>query len=211
MLNALSRVDHLIYATHDLRTGVATIESILGVRPSFGGRHPAWGTCNALVRVGSRAYIEVLAPDPEHAGQVPVRIFDTHELGEPRLVTWAAKAADLEHVVERASACGMDLGTVRSGSRRQPDGGLLTWRLTDPFMSRAAGIVPFFIDWRGSQHPSETLANACTLRELRAEHPDAEYVRAVLAGLGLDLRVDRGSRPRLIGRIDSPRGTVDLR
>jgi hypothetical protein len=53
----LERVDHLVYATADLDRGVAEIELLLGIRASPGGRHPAWGTRNALVALGSMSYL----------------------------------------------------------------------------------------------------------------------------------------------------------
>jgi len=41
-------IDHLVYATPDLDLGIATIERLLGVRATAGGRHPGAGTRNAL-------------------------------------------------------------------------------------------------------------------------------------------------------------------
>jgi hypothetical protein len=40
----LAYVDHLVYTTPDLDRGIVEIERLLGVRPTLGGRHPAWGT-----------------------------------------------------------------------------------------------------------------------------------------------------------------------
>ena len=43
------------------------------------------------------------------------------------------------------------------------------------------------------------------------EHPDTERVRQLLGKVGLNLPVERGSRPALIADIKSPRGCVELR
>ena len=39
----LPRVDHLVYATPDLDSGVEEIEKLLGVRATPGGQHPGRG------------------------------------------------------------------------------------------------------------------------------------------------------------------------
>jgi hypothetical protein len=75
----------------------------------------------------------------------------------------------------------------------------------------AEGIVPFFIDWGSSPHPAASAARGCTLRELRAEHPDVDGVRKALDAVGLPLRVAAAPKAQLIAVIDSPRGRVELR
>jgi hypothetical protein len=75
----------------------------------------------------------------------------------------------------------------------------------------ADGIIPFFIDWGTTPHPSGSAAQGALLQSLRAEHPDPAPVRTIARQLGLDLQIDRGSAPALIATITSPRGTVELR
>ena len=45
----LAQVDHLVYATPDLKVGTDAIEKLLGIRATPGGQHPGMGTRNALV------------------------------------------------------------------------------------------------------------------------------------------------------------------
>lgn len=145
------------------------------------------------------------------AGASPRMPYGLDRLTEPRLVTWVARSADLEGVVARARAHGVDLGAVLAGSRRRPDGSLLAWRLTDIFAPRADGIVPFFIDWGASPHPAMTAAKGCALVSLRAEHPDADAVLAMLAALELELNVDTGPTPALIATIRGRHGLAEIR
>jgi hypothetical protein len=207
----LTRLDHLVYATPDLNLGIDTIERLLGVKATPGGQHPGLGTRNALVALGPSSYLEIIGPDPEQPKPVGRRRFGIDELKAPRIVRWVVKGTDLEKVVSMAADRGVKLGPVIPGSRRRPDGVVLSWRYTDPNVEVADGLVPFFIDWGTSPHPSATAARGAMLVQVRAEHPDAERTQKMLDVLGLDLKVQKGSAPAIVATIDSPRGRVDLR
>ena len=207
----LMRIDHLVYATPDLNLGIDTIEKVLGVRATPGGQHPGLGTRNALVALGPTSYLEIIGPDPEQPKPVGRRRFGIDELKAPRIVRWVAKGTDLEKFAAAAADKGVKLGAVIPGSRRRPDGVVLAWRYTDPATEVADGLVPFFIDWGTSPHPSATAARGATLVAVRAEHPDSERVQRMIEALGLDLRVQKGPTPAIIATIDSPKGRVELR
>ena len=207
----LSRIDHLVYATPNLTASVEQIERLFGVRAVPGGQHPGAGTRNSLIGLGDETYLEIIGPDPDQPKPARPRRFGIDELKAPRLVTWAVKGADLEAIVENAKRHGVDLGQVQSGSRRRPDGVLLSWRLTVSPALTADGIVPFFIDWGKTPHPAATLPKGCLLVGLRSEHPDANRIQAGLTALGLNLHVAEGSAPALIATIRTPKGDVELR
>jgi hypothetical protein len=207
----LARVDHLVYAARELDRGVADIERLLGVRASPGGRHPAWGTRNALLALGPRCYLEIIARDPDHPPSTGVRPFGLDSLGPPRLAGWAAHAPELEQLRVAAARSGVRLGDVVSGSRQRADGAVLSWTLTDLHCVAAGGIVPFFIDWGHSPHPASTAPAGATLVGLRAEHPDAQPVRDLLGKLCLELAVTPGPVPALVAAIECPNGRVLLR
>jgi hypothetical protein len=205
----LAKVDHLVFATPDLATGVEKIQQLLGVRATPGGEHPGAGTRNALIALGEAAYLEIIGPDPEQPKPERARRFGIDNLVAPKLVTWAAKGTHLEQLVTEALRKGIQLGDVSPGSRRDPQGVLLNWRVT--LTSLADGIVPFFIDWGETSHPARTAARGASLVELRAEHPDAERVQKLLNQLGLELPVTKGQTPALVATITGPRGRVELR
>ena len=207
----LPRVDHLVYATPDLARGVDEIERLIGVRASPGGRHPGLGTRNALVALGQDVYLEIIAPDPDQPKPPQPRRFGLDTLTVSRLVTWAAKGTDLERLQLDAERIGVALGKVALGSRRRPDGVELTWRATSSEAMIADGIVPFFIDWGESPHPSSSASRGAFLVALRAGHPDASGVRRMLDKLALPLVTRRGAMPALVATIDGPRGRVELR
>ena len=207
----LARVDHLVYATPDLSLGIDTLEKLFGVRAAAGGQHPGEGTRNALIALGPASYLEIIGPDPEQPKPDKPRRFGIDDLKAPRLARWAAKGTELERLHAEAASHGITLGDVIAGSRRRPDGVVLSWRYTNPRTVVADGIVPFFIDWGTSPHPSRTAAPGVTLLSLRVEHPDAIRVQKMLSQLGLDLSVQLGAKPALIATCDSPKGRVELR
>jgi len=209
--DSVSRVDHLVYATPDVTLGIDAVEKLLGIRATPGGQHPGAGTRNALVALGPASYLEIIGPDPEQPQPPGQRRFGIDDLKAPRLAAWAAKAQDLERLVADAARNGVKLGAVGAGSRKRPDGVLLSWRFTSPATVLGDGIVPFFIDWGKTPHPAETAAAGATLAGLCAEHPDAQRVAEMLRKLGLDLAVTSAPAPALIATVDCPKGRVELR
>jgi hypothetical protein len=211
MAQSLFRVlDHLVYATPDLHATVQRLESEIGVRATAGGRHPAWGTMNALLSLGSRVYLEIIGPDPDQPSPSTGSLFALDRLARPCLMTWVARAENLQATVATAKAAGIDLGGVEARSRQRPDGSLLHWEMTDPRKNREGGIIPCFINWGKTAHPAETAAQGCTLKALKARHPEAERLRNVLLRLGLDLMVEQGPGVGLVATIETPKGAYDL-
>lgn len=182
----------------------------LGVEPVPGGHHPVYGTRNALVALGDACYLEIIGPDPKVLERAEVHVFGIHELPEPRLVTWAANAQDLEALTSTARREGVDLGTVSQGSRQRPDGTELTWNFTDPLAARNGGVLPFFIDWGNTEHPAKSLPRKCELLELTLLHPHAQNVEQRLRAVGIDLPVAPAEEPRVAARIRTPKGVLDL-
>jgi hypothetical protein len=210
-VTALPPVDHLVWAGPRLEGEIDRLEALTGVRARPGGRHPAEGTHNALLGLGQGSYLELLAPDPGAPAPGRPRWFGLDTLAGPRLVTWAARAGELEHQAAAARAAGHPLGEIRDGRRELGDGTALAWRLTYPDVRLGDGLVPFLIDWGRSPHPSAAAPEGLVLRELRAEHPDPEAILRLLRPLGIDLAVDRASAPALVATLDTPRGPVELR
>ncbi len=207
----LSRVDHLVYATPDLNRGIEEIEKLVGVRATPGGQHPGRGTRNALIALGPSSYLEIIAPDPDQPTPAVPRAFGIDGLTKSKLAAWAVKGRLIEEIAAAAARRGVPLGEVASGSRRRPDGVLLSWRYTDPRAMVAGGVVPFFIDWGDSPHPAAAAARGASLIGLRAQHPDAARVQGELRQLGLTLVVEPAPAPALIAVIRGPLGRVELR
>lgn len=204
-------VDHLVFATPDLERGMQEVERLTGVTPTVGGQHPGRGTRNVLIALGTDAYLEVVAPDPDQPPPAAGRWLGVDSVAASRLTAWAAHGRDLHHLRNRAVRRGVPLGEVRSGARRRADGVMLSWRLTDPEPAVAEGVIPFFIDWGPSPHPSRAAAHGATLADLRIEHPDVERVQRMLRALDLDVAVTRAAHAALVAVIEGRHGRIELR
>jgi hypothetical protein len=203
-------LDHLVYAVPDLTAGVAAIAALLGVTPSPGGPHPGLGTRNYLVSLGKSCYLEIIGPDPEQPQPARPRPFGLDRLPGGRLVTWAIHDTHLERRVEAALAGGFDPGPILPLSRQSP-AGLIEWRLTMRGEPAGDGLVPFVIDWGKTPSPALSSTRGCTLRALRAEHPDPKSIAAMRGALGTTLDVAPAAAPALVARIATARGEVELR
>jgi hypothetical protein len=205
------RLDHVVFATPDLDTAVLDLEKRLGVRATPGGRHAGLGTHNALLALGRDCYLEVIGPDPTQPPTERPLPFGIDDLSAGRLVTWAARAPDLDATVAGARERGYDAGAILDMSRDTPEGQHLEWRLSFRPDALGDGLVPFLIDWGETPGPALGAAAGCRLVELRGEHPDPGAVRACLDALGAELPVDPGPAPSLILTLEAALGRVELR
>ncbi len=198
-----SGIDHLVVTAASLEAGMDHVEAILGMRPMPGGRHPSWGTHNALLSLGESTYLEVIAPDPETSEPACGRLFQKCYLESPRLSAWAFRTNRINVVVAEAAAAGFVLGAVQPGSRETLDGEVLKWRLTDPYSVPSNGTVPFLIDWGETAHPARTLPRAGRLVSFRIEQSEPERLRRLLRVLKGDVEVTLSARTRLVAKIDT--------
>jgi Glyoxalase-like domain len=203
-------IDHLVYAVPNLEEGIWQIEQSLNARPKAGGRHPNWGTRNALLSLGNRVYLEVIGPDAQYLNFSGKRPFGIDQLVSPRLVSWAVRASNLDEICRLAQGYGFDLGEIQPGRRQLPDGSWLAWRLTDPPQDRLGGMLPFFIDWGASPHPSQSAPSGGKLGGLRVFHPQSQRLQGFLAAAGIAQPVESAGKPHLLAQIHTTGGLVEL-
>lgn len=211
--SAREATDHLLLGVPDLDEGIRWVESTTGVRAAVGGVHPGMGTRNALASLGGRQYLEIIAPDP---AQKTFKFQpDLRTLDGPRLVTWAAASDDVEAVARAARAAGFGVFGPRDGSRKRPDGSVLSWRTVAVDVglpSAPVQPIPFFIQWSPeSTHPASDSPAGLRLTSFELRHPDPARLRDALAKLGIDGPVDEAQRVELEATLDSPKGRVTLR
>jgi hypothetical protein len=200
-------LDHLVWAARDLEEAVQQLYERSGVRAQPGGQHPELGTHNALARIGTRTYLEVLAPDPRLPAGTLAR--QLAALPSPALLMWAARTRDAAATAASAQSEGYGAAVI-PGRRTGVDGEELRW--TNVFVSRhgAGTLVPFFIQWHGARHPALHAPDGMRLTSFSIETSHPESLRLVLEALDVKVTVRKGPRDRLIARMATPRGLLDL-
>lgn len=149
------RFDHLVFAVPDLQAANDALAASLGLTPIYGGEHAeVYGTCNALSSLGSRCYLEVLAPVAATTAERPPFARGVAGLPEGDVISFAVATSDLPDVHARALAAGLGVRPSKANSRVTPQGHTLRWQglVLDHDLYR--GLVPFYIDWMDSIHPS---------------------------------------------------------
>ena len=210
LLPAKNAVDHLLLGVPNLEDGIAWVLEKTGVEAVFGGRHPGLGTHNALLSLGEKQYLEIIAPDPTQTTLAPQFAF-LQLATAPRLLTWAAATNDIHLTAAHAHEAGFELNGPNAGSRTRPDGQTLRWK-TLFLQNDFSLVIPFFIEWDAtSRHPSEDSPKGCALRSFEFETPPPEKLRAAFKSLGLYANVTRGHETRLHAVLETPQGLVELR
>src|SRR5215207_1059997 len=218
-----SELDHIVVACADLGSGVEWIERTLGASPVPRGKHAAMGTHNALLKLGTRSYLEVIAIDPDTEPPVRPRWFalDEPEMQSqlargPRLITWAVRSESVADACARVP----DLGEIMSMSR-----GALHWKIAIPETGALpwGGILPAAIQWKTEErtsvaapHPCDVLEDSgCELIRLQLSHPAAVLGTSGIMGMFRALKivgpVDLAPGPKMLAAtIRTPAGDVVL-
>lgn len=205
----MAAIDHLVWAAPDLDRAVAELEALTGERAEHGGAHPGDGTRNAMLGLGGRTYLEVLAPDPAQSAAVAAAS-SMASLQGPTLYTFAIASTRLDRVAARLEKAGLPYAGIIPMSRRLPTGQLVRWRLLMPAGHAYGPTMPFFIDWGDSPHPSDALGtHGSRLAALRVSHPEAWSLGPLLERLDVEVEVTEGPAG-LLADLETAKGVVRL-
>ncbi|MEM9179384.1 MAG: VOC family protein [Pseudomonadota bacterium] len=181
------QIDHFVWGTPDLAQGCEEMADLLGCTPLPGGQHPGMGTQNALLSLGEGVYLEIIAPsdDPGPEGSLGHRI---GALATPGLITWALRAEALAEVAALSGTCDQDLTALgpMPTQRETPEGDLLSWELLFLAGHGFGGLLPFFIDWQETIHPSRTAPITAQFASFDLASPNAIALNQTFETLGIE-------------------------
>src|SRR5438128_8199417 len=201
---------HIVHDWNHRAHRIAFVKQHTGVRAASGGVHPGRGTQNALLSLGTRRYLEIIAPDPQQtssSSELPAKL---KKLTEPRLVGWAAHPGDLQVLAADLARAGVAAEGPTPGSRKRPDGSVLDWKTLN-LKDDANGLLPFFIEWSAdSPHPSADAPSGCQLLRFELLTPDPAALDKQITLLNLKAPLAKNPVPQLHAVISGPKGKLDV-
>src|SRR5713226_6092356 len=201
-------LDHILLGCSDLDRGIDLVKESTGVRATLGGVHPGRGTRNALLSLGERRYLEIIAPDSSQ-GSI-LHFPQILGMKEPRLIGWAVHPPDIAATAKLLRENQIAFTGPDDGSRKRPDGRVLTWKTINLADDRH-GLLPFFIEWGAdSVHPSKDAPAGCRLEYFEIMSADPDELSMALKRIGLGLPVQRSDKARLHALISGPKGDLAL-
>ncbi len=210
-LKEVRKIDHIVYAVHDLDQAIKDVSVLTGATPVFGGYHTHKGTKNALLHLGNQCYLELITVDEANEKIKAPRWMGVDLIKEPRITRWSLKSTDLGADSEMLIAYQHDMGVIDKGSRKMTNGQTLQWGMILPLSQPAVDIIPFATDWQDSDvHPTDQLPETCALASLSLAHPNPNAARKTLKDLGLSMDIDTSPEPRITIQIKCPKGLVSL-
>ena len=143
--------DHTIIDVNSVSSAINWFKD-LGITFHAGGKHEQWGTENAVGYFGLN-YIELMSVySPELASKVvrdgATSIYDCiHDLPEQHINTLGFRTNDIQSVHERLLSQNFPVEDIQTGTRRDPRGNLITWKIffiRNKFFDVA---YPYVVQW----------------------------------------------------------------
>jgi len=199
-------IDHVVIGVSDLNTGVNQLEDLTSLQAEFGGKHPHLGTENALLSLGPRQYLEVLAPAPGAKLDSSVSFLSSLQKLTP--VSWVISTANVEWMAQLLKARGYETTPPRPGSRLRPDGARLDWK-TLTIKMPPMDMAPVFIAWNTkSVHPANSAPTGCTLSGVELTDPHAADLQKLVDLLKLSITVRSGTHASMKVMVNCPKGKI---
>lgn len=206
----MKQLDHIVYAVPHLEEAMNWLERETGIQPIFGGYHITQGTKNALLKLGEKCYLELLAIDEGNTTITAPRWMGIDRITEPKITRWAIQSSNLQKDSKLLESHNSEMGNITGGHRKMTNGKLLTWELSMPLAEPEVEILPFLIDWQHSEsHPADGLEQCCSLVALKLAHPEPERLQRVLKQLNLELKITKEAIS-ITATIQTPKGLLTL-
>lgn len=168
------------------------------------------GTQNALLRLGSRLYLEVIGPD---RSQSLVNNYGGYiaSLSKPQILTMVVAVQDIYSVATKVAEAGLATNGPTPLYRSSSTGASVNCTILMTKDSELGWSFPLFVDWGNStDHPADGAPSGCSLVSAEVLHPNAMRMRKLFSTMDIDIPVRVASNPSFKVTMDTPNGPVTL-
>lgn len=206
----ISSVDHIVYAFSDLNEGIKIIKECTGVEPIVGGQHLNHGTHNALLALGKKCYLEIIAPDPNNQFD-GTRWMAVDHIEKPTITRWSINTNNIQEDAQILSDHDKSLGEIIAGERQLKDGHFLKWQMTKPSTDGIVNTIPFLLDWsQSANHPCDVLDLECKLIEVKLHSTKANSLENIIGTSSNSISYHPSGRESIQIVMKTPKGIVCL-
>jgi hypothetical protein len=202
-------IDHIVYVTSNLEQSVDEFGSHLGIEIHHGGVHPEKGTHNALFRIGTKSYFEILAPLPDSG--IKPEWLGSYDTNFERVSAICVVSDNLKEDVKQLSSLSEKKYEIVEGRRQTADQKMLQWKLGIHDALKYIDEYPFLIDWGNSSHPSATLESNVELKRLEIHAPDPDKVKILYPEIPGTTMIFKPGKPSISVTLQSPKGLFEIK
>ncbi|PPK63168.1 VOC family protein [Actinokineospora auranticolor] len=151
----ITGLDHAMLAVRDLDTAAAALTGALGLHVRRGGRHPGWGTANAVLDLRS-GYLELITvADPAEAAAVDAgrRILELLDRDGGGWLAFVLTAKDLRTTWQQVRRAGLSIARPVGGRAVRPDGSYRSWAVAGHGEEFRTGRLPSLIEYGDGTPP----------------------------------------------------------
>jgi len=207
-------LDHVVIGINDLDQGVKEIERITGVRPKADGRDPQLGTHSAVIGLGDKSFLEIIAPDPKadpaliEAELKPLFVDRLERFESLTPFSWAIGTSNLDKTVLFARRSNIRTSEPLPGSRKRSWGRQTRWVWTRVFRPESY-VMPLFVQWDTDTRPPQDRApKGCALLGLKVYSRTYKSVLSLIATMQVEVESEGAEEESISFSLDCPRGEV---
>lgn len=207
-------LDHVVLGINDLDTGIRNLELLTGVEARFDGRDPQMGTQSAVIGLGEKGYLEIIAPDPKADpadidADLKVRVLD--RLAGMESLTpfqWVIGTSNMERTAAIARRAGSRFSAVREGTRKRGWGKGYEWSWARVDLPESA-VTPQFISWNeDSKLPQDRAPDGCELTYLQLNSRTFKSLHTLLAAMQIEADAKGAEKESMSFSLECSRGEV---
>ena len=205
-------IDHIVVLSPSAKVASDYIHAKTRTSPVYGGEHTGLGSCNYLLSLGERQYLEVFAPVNARSSKETENdwLGTCRSLEFPKPHTFCVAVDDFDELAFVLRDNNIATTGPINMQRQPTQGDPLKWQLLTCLDNRFGPVFPFFIKWGDCEHPAKTSPGGCCLQSFSVRHPQSQELSAIFDALDLPVAVHQSQTAALDVVLSTPNGRITL-